>query len=136
MLLVATERLGTAYLEDLPEGRLKNIETGQLLRWLLALICPVIIPLCSVTGTTSSLPEYHLPEYHLRLFHTHTRKRLDIVYRRGESYVPDALSALDEFLGDHRTGAVRHYDPRVFDLLHDLTAKLGRPDSEFDIVCG
>jgi len=76
------------------------------------------------------------PEYRLRLFHTHTGRRLDIVYRRGDSYIPEALVQLNEYLRDHRTGAVLAYDPRVFDLLHDLNAKLGRADSEIDIICG
>lgn len=76
------------------------------------------------------------PDYHLRLFHTHTGERLDIIYRRGEHYVPEALAQLDEYLRDHRTGDVHHYDPRVFDLLHDLTTELGQPDSEIDVVCG
>lgn len=77
-----------------------------------------------------------LPEYRLRLFHTHTRERIDIVYRRGDSYVPEALAELNHYLRDHRTGAVLAYDPRVFDLLHDIDAKLGRPNGEIDIVCG
>jgi uncharacterized protein YcbK (DUF882 family) len=75
-------------------------------------------------------------EYRLRLFHTHTGERIDIVYRRGDSYVPEALAQLNHYLRDHRTGAVLAYDPRVFDLLHDLDAKLGRPNGEIDIVCG
>lgn len=76
------------------------------------------------------------PEYRLRLFHTHTLKRIDIVYRRGDQYVPEALSQLDEYLRDHRTGDVKHYDPRVFDLLHDLEGRVGQPDAEINIVCG
>jgi uncharacterized protein YcbK (DUF882 family) len=76
-------------------------------------------------------------EYRLNLFHTHTGERLDIVYRKGDQYIPGALDQLDHFLRDHRTGEVHHYDPRVFDLLHDLAAKVG-PDqgSEIDVVCG
>ena len=60
------------------------------------------------------------PEYRLRLFHTHTGERIDIVYRRGDTYDPEALAELNHYLRDHRTGAVLAYDPRVFDLLHDL----------------
>jgi uncharacterized protein YcbK (DUF882 family) len=75
-------------------------------------------------------------ESRLKLFHTHTRERLDIVYRRDGQYLPEALNRLDYFLRDHRTGDVHHYDPRVFDLLHDLLTSLGRPDSEIDIICG
>ena len=74
--------------------------------------------------------------YRLHLFHTHTGQRLDIVYRRGNTYDPDALAELNEYLRDHRTGTVHEYDPRVFDLLHDLTAALGRPDGEIDVLCG
>jgi len=72
----------------------------------------------------------------LKLFHTHTGERLDIVYRRGDRYIPESLDRLDYYLRDHRTGDVHHYDPRVFDLIHDLTAKLGQPDTEVDVVCG
>jgi uncharacterized protein YcbK (DUF882 family) len=76
------------------------------------------------------------PVYRLRLYHTHTNERLDVVYRRGDHYVPSALGQLDHFLRDHRTGTVHHYDPRVFDLLNALDAKVGHPQGEIDIVCG
>lgn len=59
-----------------------------------------------------------------------------MVYRRGEEYVPSGIRELEFFLRDHRTGAVHHFDPRLFDLLHDLTGSLGRPDAEIDVVCG
>jgi uncharacterized protein YcbK (DUF882 family) len=72
----------------------------------------------------------------LVLFNTHTGERIDIVYRRGEGYVPNALAKLDYFLRDHRTGDVRHFDPRLFDILSDLTASVGHPNGEIDIVCG
>jgi uncharacterized protein YcbK (DUF882 family) len=84
------------------------------------------------TGVTDSSQ----PEYRLRLYHLHTGQRLDIVYRRGDRYLPAALSQLDDYLRDHRTGAVHHYDPKVFDLLHDLDSNLGRPAGEIDVVCG
>jgi uncharacterized protein YcbK (DUF882 family) len=75
-------------------------------------------------------------EYRLRLYHTHTNERLDIVYRRGDVYLPEALNRLDYFLRDYRTGEVRHYDPHVFDLLHELTGSLGRPNDEINVICG
>jgi uncharacterized protein YcbK (DUF882 family) len=75
-------------------------------------------------------------EHRLRLFHTHTGERLDVVYKRGDAYVPEGLHQLDHFLRDHRTGAVHEYDPRVFDLLTDLTASVGRPGAEIAIICG
>ena len=75
-------------------------------------------------------------EHRIRLYHTHTNERIDIVYRTGDAYLPEAIAQLDWFLRDHRTGEVRHYDPRLFDLLEDLTAALGRPGTEIDVICG
>jgi uncharacterized protein YcbK (DUF882 family) len=84
------------------------------------------------TAGTASTPELH----RLRLYHTHTNERLEIVYRKGDEYVPGAIAELEHFLRDHRTGAVHHFDPRLFDLLSDLTASVGDPDGEIDVVCG
>lgn len=72
----------------------------------------------------------------LRLYNTHTGERMEIIYRRGDQYVPDALSKLDYFLRDHRSGDVRRFDPRLYDILSDLTASVGQPGAEIDIVCG
>lgn len=74
--------------------------------------------------------------YRLHFFHTHTGERLDIEYRHGESYDPDALAKINHYLRDHRTGEVHTYDPRVLDLLHELTVALERPDAEIDVICG
>jgi len=75
-------------------------------------------------------------EHRLQLFNTHTGERLDIVYRRGDEYIPSVLAKLDYFLRDHRTGDVRHFDPRLYDMLSELTFAIGHPDGEIDIVCG
>ena len=77
-----------------------------------------------------------MSEYRLRMFHTHTGERIDVVYRQGNSYIPDAIARLDEFLRDHRTGTVPHYDPRLFDLLSSLEQQLGKPAAEIDVICG
>ena len=73
---------------------------------------------------------------HLLLYNTHTDERINIVYRQGEQYLPSALAKLDYFLRDHRTGEIRHFDPRLYDILFDLTASVGHPGGEIDIVCG
>ena len=75
-------------------------------------------------------------DHHLRLYHTHTGERIDIVYRRGDTYLPEAEQRLDNFLRDHRTREVKHFDPHVFDILSDVAAAVGRPDAEIDIICG
>jgi uncharacterized protein YcbK (DUF882 family) len=94
--------------------------------------------LCSA-GAISFAEESPAPvqtAYRLRLYHTHTGEWIDVVYRIGDTYLPSAARALDQFLRDHRTGAVVQLDQRVFDLLHDLTVAVGRPESEIDIICG
>jgi uncharacterized protein YcbK (DUF882 family) len=102
-------------------------------RWVY--LCASFFVLFAGVGAQAVSPA-SVPEYRLRFFHTHTGKHLDIVYRRGDQYDPEALAQLDEFLRDHRTGDVKHYDPRVFDLLHDLTASVGKPNDEINVVCG
>jgi uncharacterized protein YcbK (DUF882 family) len=98
--------------------------------WGLALPTPA-----SVHAAVRALPSADA-EYRLKLFHLHTGERLDIIYRKDNQYIPDALADLDRYLRDHRTGDIRHYDPRIFDLLHDLAIEVGRPNAEIDVVCG
>jgi uncharacterized protein YcbK (DUF882 family) len=74
--------------------------------------------------------------FQLHFFHIHTRERLAVVYRNGEGYDHESLAQLNRYLRDHRTGEIHEYDPRVFDLLHDLTTALGNPSLEIDVVCG
>ena len=84
----------------------------------------------------ATVPSAPAAEYRVRFLHTHTGERLDIVYRRGDQYLPEALAKLNYYLRDHRTGDVHAYDPKVFDLLHDLTAAVGRPHAEINVICG
>ena len=95
------------------------------------LLTVFFLPSSIAAGT---LPAWR--EWRLRLFDTHTHERLDVVYRRGDSYVPEALAQLNHFLRDQRVQTVAHYDPRLFDLLTDLAVKVGRPDAEIDVICG
>lgn len=74
--------------------------------------------------------------YSLHLHHLHTGETLDVVYRIGNTYMPDAIDKLNHFLRDHRTNDVSSYDPKEFDVLHEVMAKLGRPNGTIDIVCG
>jgi uncharacterized protein YcbK (DUF882 family) len=104
------------------------------LRCLSLIFFLLLVPVLGHAGTASASSAEH--EYRLRFYHTHTGERLDIVYRRGDQYIPAALDELDHFLRDHRTGDVRHFDPRLFDLLYDLTASLGDSDGEIDVICG
>ena len=96
----------------------------------------LVLMLSLVAQQSAAAPPVSPAERRLRLFHTHTGERIDIVYRRGDAYLDDALSKLDHFLRDHRTGQELHYDPDVFHLLADLTAAAGKPDAEIAVICG
>ncbi|GAC1365480.1 MAG: hypothetical protein NVSMB3_14090 [Acidobacteriaceae bacterium] len=85
-----------------------------------------------ITGAMPGLGE----RYALHLHHLHTGESLDVVYRVGNLYLPDAMEKLNLFLRDHRTQAEADYDPREFDLLHAVMERLGRGNSVIDIVCG
>ena len=100
------------------------------------LLSLLVLSLISPLARALDVAQQPAPEYRLRFYHTHTGERLDIVYRRGDQYIPEALDKLDNFLRDHRTGDVRHFDPRLFDLLHDLTASLRDSGGEIDVICG
>ena len=91
----------------------------------------------AVASTVPLVPAaYSQQPYRLRLHHTHTLEDIDIVYRIGDNYQPEAIARLDYFLRDHRTFDVKAFDPREFDLLHDVLVRIDRPDAVIDIVCG
>jgi uncharacterized protein YcbK (DUF882 family) len=79
---------------------------------------------------------YATQPYHLRLHNVHTLEDIDIIYRVGDTYQPEAVARLNYFLRDHYTNDVITYDPREFDLLHDILIRLGRPSATIDVVCG
>lgn len=103
----------------------------------LPILISCMFVLVSARSSRPSAVETVNAEVHrLRLYHTHTGERIDIVYRRGDLFLPEAEEKLDYFLRDHRTGEVKHYDPRVFDILSELTTAVGRPGAEIQIICG
>ncbi len=79
---------------------------------------------------------YATQPYRLRLHNLHTLEDIDIIYRVGDSYVPESVAKLNYFLRDHNTQDVVAYDPREFDLLHDILIRLGRSEATIDVVCG
>jgi uncharacterized protein YcbK (DUF882 family) len=92
------------------------------------------------TAVAAAIPlvpaAYATQPYRLRLHNLHTLEDIDIVYRIGDNYQPDAVALLNFFLRDHNTNEVKAYDPREFDLLHDILIRLRRTDALIDVVCG
>ncbi len=72
-------------------------------------------------------------ERQLAFFHTHTGKRLDVVYKRNGELVPEALSVINTFLSDFRTGDVADMDPHLLDLIYDLREATGS-ESTYEVI--
>lgn len=99
-------------------------------------VVPGVMPDEASAGTASGeLPEDGKP-YQLRMTNLHTGESLDVVYRIGDTYVPEALEKLNYFLRDHYTQDVVRYEPKEFDVLHALMARLGKTDGLITVVCG
>jgi uncharacterized protein YcbK (DUF882 family) len=56
--------------------------------------------------------------------HTHTGEKLALTYAYGDSYVPQALVAINRLLRDFRSGETRAIDPGLLDQLHALASVL------------
>ncbi|HAH06832.1 MAG TPA: twin-arginine translocation pathway signal protein [Elusimicrobia bacterium] len=95
------------------------------------LLAVILLPSSFASGT---LPARR--EHRLRMFNTHTHEHIDVVFSRDGVYDPEALAKLDLFLRDHRANKVKHFDPRLFDLLAELTARADRPQAEIHVICG
>jgi len=94
----------------------------------------------SSSGEADVMPVDAVPAdgkpYKLRMSNLHTGESLDIVYRVGNTYIPEALERLNYFLRDHNTQDVSSYDPKEFDVLHAMMSRLGRGNGLIDVVCG
>ena len=75
-------------------------------------------------------------KYEVKLAHAHTDEMIDVVYRIGDTYIPEAIDKLSDFLRDTHNQEINRFDPRTFDVLHTVLAKLGKPDGIVDILSG
>jgi uncharacterized protein YcbK (DUF882 family) len=64
------------------------------------------------------------PEKAVALYNTHTGESLNAVYWVRGEYLPEALSAVDRVLRDHRTDEIKPIDPQLLDLLHAISDEL------------
>lgn len=71
----------------------------------------------------------------LSLVNLHTEETLDVVFRGPEGYDRRALAALNYMLRDWRRDEVLPIDPKLFDVMAHLAARLGQPP-RYGIVSG
>jgi uncharacterized protein YcbK (DUF882 family) len=75
------------------------------------------------------------PERILSFFHTHTGERLKIAYCCDGVYQPEALNQLNHLLRDFRVNQEKPIDPKLFDLLHELSGTL-ETDQPYHVISG
>jgi uncharacterized protein YcbK (DUF882 family) len=78
-------------------------------------------------------PAVSFDERRLSFYHTHTAKKLNVVYARGGEYVESALEDIESFLSDFRTGDVRTIDPALLDLIYEIRESLGS-NGTFEVI--
>ena len=71
----------------------------------------------------------------LRFAHTHTGERLAIEYFTNGTYVSEALSTVNHFLRDFRTGEVHDIDAGLLDLLHQIV-QVTDSSRPFQVISG
>jgi uncharacterized protein YcbK (DUF882 family) len=100
-------------------------------------VVPGVMPNDGPDGDAAEtvVPEDGKP-YELRMTNAHTGESLNIIYRIGDVYIPDALDRLNYFLRDHNTQDVSTYDPKEFDVLHAMMSRLGQLDGVITVMCG
>jgi uncharacterized protein YcbK (DUF882 family) len=64
------------------------------------------------------------PEKAVALYNTHTGESIHAVYWFRGRYLPEAMSAVDRVLRDHRTDEVKPIDPQLLDLLYAIRGEL------------
>lgn len=71
----------------------------------------------------------------LSLHHIHTDEDITITYRRDGRYDEEALKRLDRFVRDWRKEEDIHIDPRLFDVIWEVSREFGG-DKAVHVVCG
>src|SRR6266481_3783669 len=71
----------------------------------------------------------------LSLHHIHTDEDITITYKRDGRYDEEALKRLDRFLRDWRKDEDIHMDPRLFDVMWEVSREVGG-DRAIHVVCG
>jgi uncharacterized protein YcbK (DUF882 family) len=74
-----------------------------------------------------------LDEKRLSFYHTHTNKKLEVTYSRGGEYIGSALTEINNFLADFRTGDVTSIDPTLLDFIYDIRESLGSSGT-FEVI--
>ena len=88
-------------------------------------LVPIALGLSFAAATPVSKGNVVSETRELSFYHTHTGKRLDVTYWVDGNYVESALTEINVFLSDFRTGDVVEMDPELLDIIYEVRASLG-----------
>ena len=71
----------------------------------------------------------------LSFYNTHTHERLTVIYKNGDTYIPEAMNKISKILRDHRTGDIHPIDPKLMDFLYDLLTEVDN-HGEVHVISG
>ena len=92
--------------------------------------------MAAVLGTVATVPaQAAVVPARLSIHNLHTDEMVAVTFRNSRGYDNSALAALDHILRDWRRDEVHHIDPRLFDIMTQVAARLGQP-AHYRIVSG
>ena len=97
------------------------------------LALPLLLGVLLAFGALSSQGKTVPDSRELSFYHTHTGKRLDVVYWEDGDYVDAGLVSINRFLSDFRTGDRVEMDPELLDLIYEVRASLGS-DGTYQVI--
>jgi len=98
-----------------------------------ATVALILAALVVTASVTPPQPVRAADARQLSFYHTHTRLSLDVVYYQNGEYVDSALSEINRFLKDFRTGEITEINPELLDLLHDVRNELGS-EAAYEVI--
>lgn len=91
------------------------------------------VPLAAQTGNQEA-------DQTLSLHNLHTGETLTVTYKKGDRYLPEALTQINHILRDHRRDEVNTINPLTLDRLHDvgevIKQRYPQRDVVFEVISG
>jgi len=71
----------------------------------------------------------------LELYNVNTQERLETVYFENGSYIENAITGINNIMGDRRTGKIANMDINLIDALYQIKTLCG-VEEPINIICG
>ena len=88
--------------------------------------CFLPLVVCTLLLVISTLPSRGMTgeERKLSFYNTHTNEHVEVIYKKGVDYNPQALEKINHICRDHRADKIHPIDPALIDYLYDLLTKV------------